>query len=79
MGSLGVIHDRTSDCHLVSWAWMPPQVPDLTTERGFDSQATWVVDVLGLLTCYPCFPRPGTANVRSTGAEILYCAKDCVE
>ena len=48
VGSPGIIHDRTSDCHLVFWAWMRPQVPDLTTERSFDSQGTWVIVVLGL-------------------------------
>ena len=26
---------------------------DLTTKRSFDSQATWVIDALILLTCYP--------------------------
>ena len=43
MDSPGIIHDRTPDCH-------PGHVcmVDLTTERSFDSQVTWVIDVLGL-------------------------------
>ena len=51
---------------------------DLTTERSFDSQGKWVVNVLGLflLTCYPwVFAQPALTDVRSTGAGIkcLYC------
>ena len=34
--------------HPVFWAWMRPQVPDLTTDCGFDSQTTRVIVVLGL-------------------------------
>ena len=34
---------------------------DLTTERGFDSHAVLVIDVLVLLACYPwVFVKPGT-------------------
>ena len=40
MGSLGIIHDLTPDCHPVFWGWMRQQVPDLKTEGSFDSQAT---------------------------------------
>ena len=54
---------------------------DLTTERCFVSQATWVVDILDLLsliylTCYPwVFVQPGAADVRSIAAGIkcLFC------
>ena len=48
MGSPGKIHNRTPDCHPVYWAWIRPQVSDLTTESSFDSQASWVIDVLCL-------------------------------
>ena len=37
----------------------------LATERSFDKQTTWVIDVLGLLllTCYPwVFVEPGTGR-----------------
>ena len=37
LGSPGIRHDHTPDC-----------IDDLTTERSFSSQATWVIDVLGL-------------------------------
>ena len=39
-------------------------IDDLTTERSFNSQATWVIDVLGLfLTCYPwVFVETGTGG-----------------
>ena len=46
--SPGIIHDRTPDYHPVVWAWMRPKVPDLTTERSFDLQATLVIGVLWL-------------------------------
>ena len=45
VGMPGIIHDRMPDCH---------QFPghrcmdDLTAECSFDSQASWVIDVLGL-------------------------------
>ena len=46
---------------------------DLTTERSFDSQATWVIDVLGfpfghLIHNY--LYNRALADVRSPGAEI---------
>ena len=46
--------------------------PDLTTERGSDSQVTWVIGVPGLfLTCYPwLFVQSGTVDVWSTGADF---------
>ena len=37
MGSQGITHDRT-----------PKGMDDLTNKLSFDSQATWVIDVLGL-------------------------------
>ena len=43
VGSLVIMHDRTPDCHPISWA----VIPDFTTDCNFDSQATWVIDVLG--------------------------------
>ena len=46
-GRPSIIHSRTPDCHPVSWEWMRPEVPYLTIERSFDSQATWFIDVLG--------------------------------
>ena len=54
-GSPGIIFDRTPIFHPVSWAWMLPQVPDHTTECSFDSQATWVIDFLGLFLIYDVF------------------------
>ena len=46
VGSPGIIHDRTPDCHTVSWVWMHGW--HLTTERSFDLQAMWVIGVLRL-------------------------------
>ena len=48
VGSPARFHDRMTNCHPVSWAWMPPQFPDLTTGPSFDSQAMWVIGVLDL-------------------------------
>ena len=45
MGSRGIIHDRTTDCQPFPWAGIHD---DLETEGRFDSQATWVIDVLDL-------------------------------
>ena len=45
MGSPGIINDRTSDCHQSPGHGC---IDDLTTERSFDSQATWVIDMLDL-------------------------------
>ena len=44
----GIIHDCTPDYHIVSLAWMRPQVPDLKIDSYFSSQATRVIHVLGL-------------------------------
>ena len=52
---------------------------DLTTERRFDSQATWVIDVLGLSfghVIHGCFYNQALADVRSTGAGIKSCTVD---
>ena len=51
---------------------------DLTIERSFGSQATWVIDVLGLYfwrVSHGCFYNQAIEDVRSTGAGIkcLYC------
>ena len=60
---------------------LPPSflgVDDLTTESSFDSQATWVIDVLGLLfwnVVHVCLYKQALTDVRSTVARIkfLYC------
>ena len=41
----GIMHN----CHPVSGIWMRSQIPDLINERSLETQATWVIDVLGLL------------------------------
>ena len=73
VGILGIKHDRTSNCHLVSWA----HVPDLTTYRTFDCQATWIIDMFGISVdvIYGCLYNQALVDVRSTGSEIkcLYC------
>ena len=46
MGSPGIIHDRMSDCHPVSWSI--GCMDYLTTESSFDSHSMWVIVVLGL-------------------------------
>ena len=48
---------------------------DLKTERTFDSQSTWVIDVLGLFFIHGCLYNQALADVRSTCARIkcLYC------
>ena len=73
VGSPGMIHDRTPDCHPVSWAWMQPHSPELTTERSVDSSSTWVTDVLGISFCHiihGCLFNQALADFRSTGAGI---------
>ena len=49
----------------------------LTTERDFDSQATWVIDVLGLYfdVIQGCGYNEALADDRATGAGIkcIYC------
>ena len=47
MGSLGIIHDAPPIATQVSGHGY---MDDLTTERSFDSQAEWVIDVLGFFT-----------------------------
>ena len=42
MASPDIIQDYMSDCYVVSWAWMH-------TKHSFDSKATWVIDVLGIV------------------------------
>ena len=75
VGSPGKIHDHMPDCHPVSWAWIY-EWP--TTERNFDSQATWVIDVVIVFHCnviHGCLYNQAMADIRSTGAGIkcLYC------
>ena len=46
---------------------------EFTTERGFDSKATWVIDVLGLFSWHVnhgCLYNQALADVQSTGAGI---------
>ena len=43
VGSPSIVHDRTSDCHQIILAMRA-----VKTERNFDLQATWVIDVPGL-------------------------------
>ena len=48
----------------------------LTTKHSFDSQATWVIDMFGLLFChlmFGCVYNQALADVRSTGAGIEFC------
>ena len=73
-----IIHNRTPDCHPVSQVWMRPQVPNLTSESSFDSQATCVIGVLGLFflhVIHGCLYNQALAEFRSTGAgtKCLYC------
>ena len=52
---------------------MRPQVPDLTTERSFDSHATWFIGVLGLffdMLSMGVVDYRTLADVRSTGPGI---------
>ena len=53
---------------------MRPQVPDLTSERGIDSKARQVFDVLGLFHRHVnrgCLYNQTLADVHSTGAVAL--------
>ena len=61
------VDDRTRNCHQMSCTRMRSQAPDPKTERGFDLQATWVIDVFAyFLACYLLvIVQP---DVRSTGA-----------
>ena len=76
MGSPGVKHYRIPDCHPVSWAWKNGWRHNWT---HFDLQATWVIDVFGLLDIWHikhwCLYSQAVADVWSTGAGIkcLYC------
>ena len=67
------------DCHPFPWVWMQPQVPDLTTERTFDPQETWVI-ADGLDLCFDMLSMGIYTKVRSTDAGItcLYCNSDKV-
>ena len=49
---------------------------DLTTERSFDSQATRVIDLLGLFfsnNIQGCVYNHALTGVRLTGIQWLYC------
>ena len=51
---------------------------NLTTECSFDSQAMWVIDLLGLIfLLFWCLYDQALADIRSTGAGIkcLYCRR----
>ena len=70
VGSPDMVHDRTPDCHPVFGHGC---IDDLTTERSFDSQATWVIDELFLFYLHAIHGRlynQALADVRSTGAGI---------
>ena len=47
---------------------------DLTIERSFELQGTWVIDVIGLLfdVINGCLYNQAMADVRSTGSRIEY-------
>ena len=62
VGSPGMIHDRMSDCHPVSWSI--GCMDYLTTESSFDSHNMWVIGVLGLHLgmLYMGFVQPGTGR-----------------
>ena len=47
---------------------------DLTIERSFDLQGTWVIDVIGLFfdVINGCLYKQAMADVRSTGSRIEY-------
>ena len=72
VGSPGIINGRTPHCHPVSWAWM--NFDDLTDKLSFDSQATWVIVMLGLsfdILSMSVFYNQALADVRSSGADII--------
>ena len=80
VGSPSIIHDRTSDCNPVSWSWM--YVNDLTTKRNFDSQATCVIDVLGLFSDMLSMGVWTTRHWQTSGwlrawIKCLYCSLPC--
>ena len=75
--SPGIIHDRTPDA-TYSILLGTDASDDLTTERSFDSQATWVIDGPGISfwhVIHRFLYNQALADVRSTGAGIkcLYC------
>ena len=79
VGGPCIIHDRTPDCHLVFLAWIQAHVPNLKTESSFDSQATWVIDVLSLsfdmLSMCVCTARQWQTSgrrVQELNAHTLY-------
>ena len=69
--SPSIVHDRTPDCH--PDGWVIGCMDDLTTGGSFDSQPTWVVDVLGLLFWHVidgCLYNQALAASRPTSAGI---------
>ena len=72
LGSPCLIHDRTPDCHPVTWAWY---MDDLTTERSFALQPTRIIDVLGLFLDNGCLYNQAHVDIRSigTGIKCLNC------
>ena len=64
--SPGIIHDRTSDCHPVSWACIYC-MDDITTERSLYSRCVGSLMCLAyFLTCYSCVcvcVQPGTDRI----------------
>ena len=70
--SPGIIHDRWADCQASSLG-----LDDLTTERSFESQATWVIDVFGLILhiIHVSLYNQALVDARLNGAGIkcMYC------
>ena len=69
--------DRTSDGHqFPGHGCGHSSLTDLPTYRGFGSQATKAIDVLGLLfdiVIHGCFYNQALADVRSIAAGIKFC------
>ena len=76
-GQPGIIHDRTPIGNQVSWAWMRPQVLDLTTDRSFDSQANLVTSAFGffldVIDGYLYTQALPAVQSPSGGIRCLYC------
>ena len=74
-----IIHDSVPNYHPVSKAWIH-WWPHNSTERSFNSHATWVIDWLFCWhVIHGCLYNQALADVRSTGSGItcLYCKVSC--
>ena len=67
MGSPGKIHDSMPVATQLPWHVC---MDDLTTERSFDLQATWVINVLGLFfeVIHGCLYNQALPDVGLSGA-----------